>query len=169
MAMRFKPEALSPDGYIIDQRQTNNINFGHTSSDRNGCGWIACYNFLKALDKTPDPEALLRSLERTLLGNGVLGLHLFALIHTLKTQQIPLRYALRPFHAQQLAETAQAGIVLYNTGWRNHYVAFRRDQDGTLQFYGAVPGKVLKCSMAAFYWDHVRHALALTITTEAHN
>ena len=59
--MRIKPEALSPDGYIIDQRQTDNINFGHTSSDRNGCGWIACYNFLKALDSAPDPEALCTS------------------------------------------------------------------------------------------------------------
>ncbi len=166
--MRIKPEALSPDGYIIDQRQTDNINFGHTSSDRNGCGWIACYNFLKALDSAPDPEALLHQLERTLFGNGALGLHLFSLIHTLKKQQLPLHYALRPFHAQQLAESARAGIVLYYTGARNHYVAFRRGPDGALWFYGIVPGKVVKCSMAAFYWDHVRHSLALTITTEEH-
>ena len=164
--MHLKPEALSPDGYIIDQRQTDNINFGHTSSENNGCGWIACYNFLKALGRTPDPEALLYQLERTLLGNGALGLHLFALIHPLKKQKLPLHYAIRPFHAQLLSETAQAGIVLYCTGARNHYVAFRRESNGTLQFYGAVPGKALQCPMAEFYWEHTKHSLALTITTD---
>ena len=48
--MHLRPEALSSDGFIIDQRKTDNIPFGAVTSDRNGCGWIAAYNLRKALD-----------------------------------------------------------------------------------------------------------------------
>ncbi len=165
--MRLKSEALSPDGFIIDQRQTNNINFGHTSSERNGCGWIACYNFLKALDREPDPESLLWQLERTLLGNGTLGLNFFSLVHILKKQNLPLHFALRPFHAQMLSETAHAGIILYYNGKRNHFAAFRRESNGKLRFFGVVPGKAYhEASMAEFFWYYVKFPLTLTITAK---
>lgn len=78
--MELDPKALSDDGYIIDQRQTESISFGGCPSSKNGCGWIAAYNFLKALDRTPNPEVLLRRLERTLLPGGKLGLNFFALV-----------------------------------------------------------------------------------------
>ena len=39
--MNLRPEALSSDGFLIDQRKTYNIPFGAVTSDRNGCGWIA--------------------------------------------------------------------------------------------------------------------------------
>ncbi len=165
--MELRRAALSDDGYIIDQRRTDNIFFGHTASDRNGCGWIACYNFLKALDREPDPEQLLRRLERTLLGSGALGLNFFALVWELKRQKLPLQFALRPFHAQRLAETAPAGIILYFTGRRNHFAAFRREPDGKLRFFGAIPGCAHHtATMAEFYWDFVKFPLALTITAK---
>ena len=166
--MELKPEAMSPDGYIIDQRKTDNIRFGALTSNQNGCGWIACYNFLKALDAHPDPESLLRRLERTLLLGGHLGLHFFALVWELRKQQhVPLDFALRPFHAQQLSETAPAGIIMYYTGKRNHFAAFRRTNSGKLQFYGAIPGSQKHItSMADFYWNHVKFPLALTITAK---
>lgn len=163
--MELQPNALSPDGYIIDQRQTAGIPFGAVSSDKNGCGWIAAYNFLKALDHTPDPEVLLRDLERTLLLGGRLGLNLFALIWELKKQQLPLEFALRPFHAQCLSETCKAGIILYYTGRRNHFAAFRREDHGTLRFFGAIPGLARhETTMSEFYWNHVKFPLAVTIT-----
>ena len=73
--MELDPKALSDDGYIIDQRQTESISFGGCPSSKNGCGWIAAYNFLKALDRAPDPDVLLHRLERTLLPGGRLGLN----------------------------------------------------------------------------------------------
>lgn len=165
--MRLRSGALSPDGYIIDQRKTDNIPFGRIPSDRNGCGWIACYNFLKALGRDPDPEALVRRLERTLLGGGYLGLNFFALVLALRREGVPLNFALRPFHAQMLAETAPAGIILYYTGRRNHFAAFRREEDGMLRFFGAVPGRSRhRTTMAAFYWDYVKLPLAITITAK---
>jgi len=164
--MELRPEALSEDGYIIDQRKTDNILFGKVSSDKNGCGWIACYNFLTALDRHPDPEALVGRLEKTLLAGGRLGLHFFALLWELGyRQKVPLSFAFRPFHAQQLSETCRAGIILYRAGKTNHFAAFRREKDGSLRFFGALPGRSRDiCSMAEFYWDRVKFPLAVTIT-----
>ena len=164
--MRLRPEALSSDGFIIDQRKTDNIPFGAVNSDRNGCGWIACYNLLKALGRDPDPEAIVRRLERTLQFRGYLGLHLFSLVWELRrNQHIPLDYAIRFFHAQQNSEHASAGIVLYFTGKRNHFVAFRWEGNGRLRFFGATPGRSGEIiSMADFYRLHVKGPMALTIT-----
>ena len=113
------------------------------------------------------PE-IVRRLEKTLLFHGYLGLHLFALVWELRrNQHIPLNFAVRPFHAQQLCETAPAGIILYRSGRWNHFAAFRREEDGKLRFFGAVPGQdAAPVSMAEFYWDHVKFPLALTITVK---
>lgn len=163
--MKLDPSALDAQGYIIDQRKTNNISFGGTSSDKNGCGWIAAYNFLKAMDREPDPEVVLKKLERTLLGDGRLGLNFFALQWYLR--DLPLETALRPFHAQQLSETCKAGIILYRADKQNHFAAFRREENGRLRFYGAVAGKeAYDTTMAEFYWNHVKFPLALTITAK---
>jgi len=163
--MEFRPGALSKDGYIIDQRKTDNISFGRVTSDKNGCGWIAVYNFLKAMEQTPEPDRLVRELERTLLFGGYLGLHLGALLWRLRSKK--LEFALRPFHAQCISERCRAGIVLYFTGRRNHFVAFRREENGKLRFFGAVPGKEYhETSMAEFYWDHVKFPVAVTITAK---
>lgn len=165
--MEIKPQALDSQGYIIDQRKTDNISFGGISSDKNGCGWIAVYNFLKAMDQEKAPETILRTLEKTLLPDGRLGLNFFALAWYLKKQGLPLEVAVRPFHAQQLSETCKAGVILYCAGRRNHFAAFRREENGCLRFYGAVAGKVHHdTSMAEFYWNHVKFPLALTITAK---
>lgn len=165
--MELSPNALSADGFIIDQRQTHNIPFGAVTSDKNGCGWIAVYNLLHALGRDPDPEQIVTELEKTLLFHGVLGLNLFALIWELKKQKLPLRFAVRSFHAQQLSEQCTAGIVLYFTGKRNHFVAFRREDGGKLRFFGAVPGRrIHQATMAEFYWDYVKFPLAVTITVQ---
>lgn len=163
--MTINQKALDPQGYIVDQRETADISFGGTPSNKNGCGWIAAYNFLKAMDQQPDPEAVLRSLEKTLLPGGKLGLNFFALVWYLKKQHIPLEASVTSFHAQQISERCKAGIILYRAGKTNHFAAFRREENGLLRFYGAIAGK--QChdiSMAGFYWNHVKFPLAVTIT-----
>ena len=166
--MHLRPEALSSDGFIIDQRKTDNIPFGAVTSDRNGCGWIACYNLLRALGRDPDPEAIVKRLEKTLLLRGYLGLHLFALVRELRRQHLPLEFTLRPFHAQEISESAAAGIIMYFAGRRNHFAAFRREETSKLRFFGATPGLPGEtASMAEFYWNHVNFPLALTITVRS--
>lgn len=165
--MELDPKALSDDGYIIDQRQTESIFFGGCPSSKNGCGWIAAYNFLKALDRAPDPDVLLHRLERTLLPGGRLGLNFFAMVYELRHQGVPLEFALRPFHAQELARSSRAGIVFYRAGKTNHFAAFSRQPDGRLRFFGAVPGYAHHTiSMAEFYWDYVKFPLTLTIAAK---
>lgn len=165
--MNLKPEALSTDGYIIDQRQTENIPFGAVSSNENGCGWIAVYNFLKAMDRETDPEQLLCDLEKSLLFQGRLGVNLFCLVRELKKQKLPLDFALRSFHAQCLSERCRAGIILYFTGKRNHFAAFRREANGELRFFGAAPGVDRDIrTMAEFYREYVKFPLAVTITAK---
>lgn len=165
--MKINSRAFSDNGYIIDQRLTSSVSFGHYPSDKNGCGWIAAYNFLKALDYDPDPELLLRKLERTLLFGGRLGLNFFALVYELRRQDIPLEFALRPFHAQELAQRNRAGIILYRAGKTNHFAAFRRESDGSLRFFGAAAGAAHhQLSMAEFYWDYVKFPLTITITAK---
>ena len=85
----------------------------------------------------------------------------------LRHRKVPLEFALRPFHAQELAQRSQAGIVLYRAGKTNHFAAFSRQPDGKLRFFGAVPGYTHhNLSMAEFYWDYVKFPLTLTITAK---
>lgn len=165
--MELDPKALSDDGYIIDQRQTESISFGGCPSSKNGCGWIAAYNFLKALGSHPEPGGAASPAGANPAAGGKLGLNFFALVHELRRQKVPLEFALRPFHAQELAQRNRAGIVLYRAGKTNHFAAFARQPDGMLRFFGAVPGYAHhNLSMAEFYWDYVKFPLTLTITAK---
>lgn len=166
--MALKPSALSEDGFIIDQRQTDNIPFGRSASDKNGCGWIAIYNFLRALEQTADPEDLTDRLGKTLFPSSRLGLNFFVLVHELRRRGVPLEFSLRPFHTGLLSETCPAGIILYRAGRTNHFCTFRREPEGTLRFFGVLPGQSHhRMSMAEFYWDYVKFPLTLTITAQS--
>lgn len=54
----------SKDGFIIDQARLTNIRYGVFTSDINGCGWIAAYNFLKRMGEDADEKALADGLVR---------------------------------------------------------------------------------------------------------
>ena len=164
--MKLPPEALNPEGYIIDQSRLKDIPFGYATSDRNGCGWIAVYNFLRALGRTEEPETLAREMEKTLLGDFLAGVHPLGILWALgRNRRIPLDWAVRPFHAQLLCEKAPAGIVWYFAGATNHYAAFRREADGKLRFFGAIYGKRDHvCSLAEFFSDCSKGPLTLVLT-----
>ena len=165
--MNFQPGTLSADGYIIDQRRTDNILFGQVPSSKNGCGWIAVYNLLRALGQDPDPDAIVSQLQKTLLFGGTLGLNFFVLAHYLRRLGLNMEVAVRSFHARELSEHCTAGIVLYRAGRTNHFAAFRREENGKLRFFGAIPGdENYRATMAEFYYDKVKFPLALTITVK---
>lgn len=166
--MELQNEALDRQGYIINQKRTQNLRFGGVPSDKNGCGWIAAYNFLKAMDREKDPEEVLRKLERALLpGLGRFGLNFVALAVYLRSQGIPLDFTVRQFRTQRISETARAGIILYRAGKTNHFAAFQRLESGKLRFYGVVSGRENHdMSMAEFFYDYVKFPLTLTITAK---
>lgn len=51
--------AFSPDGMIVRQSLATDVPYGRYPSSRNGCGWIATYNLLRAVGRpqTPEPSA----------------------------------------------------------------------------------------------------------------
>ena len=165
--MKLRPDALDHQGYIINQKATDNLSFGRISSDIIGCGWIAAYNFLKAAGAEPSPEQVLSDLQKWLIpGFGRFGLNIAPLALYLRRRGIPLRITARPFHAQLLAEGCRAGIILYRTGKTNHYAAFRREDGGKLRFYGATPGCSRDMSLAEFCTTYMKFPLALFITAK---
>ncbi len=165
--MTLNPKALDEEGYIIAQKRLTDVPFGTLTSDKNGCGWIAVYNFLKAMDREKDPETLVKTLEKTLFPSSRFGMNFIALAGYLRLQGIPLNLSLRPFHSQQLSESCRAGVILYRAGKTNHFVAFRREAGDKLRFYGARSGTIHHdMTMGEFYFDYVKFPLTLTITAK---
>jgi hypothetical protein len=70
---------FSKDGYIIDQARVTDIRYGALTSDINGCGWIAAYNFLKRMGQTVDGKTIADELIRYTLFRGLVGTDLFRL------------------------------------------------------------------------------------------
>ena len=69
------PRAYSRDGYLIHQGRLSGVRYGRKTSKEIGCGWIACYNFLKYMGCPEDPLKIAWNLEGKLLWGGYLGSH----------------------------------------------------------------------------------------------
>jgi len=52
---RIDPRAFSADGYIINQGVLRDIRYGARTSRETGCGWIACYNYLRCMGMADMP------------------------------------------------------------------------------------------------------------------
>ena len=70
---------FSQDGYIIDQARVTDIRYGALTSDINGCGWIAEFNFLKRMGKPVDEKTIADELIRHTLFRGLVGTDIFRL------------------------------------------------------------------------------------------
>lgn len=109
----MQPKALSSDGYIINLNLVSDIPYGRLSSDINGCGWIAAYNFCKAMG-TPQNEAVLSRLLaagspfNAALGTGPKRLNTFC-----KTWRLLLKTTTSHRKAVLLGQKARAGILLF--------------------------------------------------------
>lgn len=144
-------KALSADGYLIDQRHTQNIRYGRLSSDYNGCGWMAAFNLLKAAGKEVPALQVRDALERGLVFKGWLGTGPLHLRRYLKSCGCKLTANFRTKTAVVAAATCKAGIVYYVEGREPHYVAFYPAAGGQLRFLNAISGKQRHLSsMAAF-------------------
>lgn len=69
------PAAYSRDGYLIDQGKLSGISYGRKTSRETGCGWIACFNFLRFMNRPQPPQEVARRMERMLLWGGRIGSH----------------------------------------------------------------------------------------------
>ena len=112
------PEALSPDGYIIDQGRMSGVRYGRFGSDYNGCGWIAAYNLLRRCGKDMSPEQTRDALGKKLRLGGRFG-----------TFPLALRKFLRRYLPVSLKLCWKSGLL----GWPvcRGYCSIGRDEART--------------------------------------
>lgn len=118
----------SKDGYIIDQARLTNIRYGVFTSDINGCGWIAAYNFLKRMGVDADEKTLADGLVRYTLFRGLIGTDLFRLRRFLKRRgyRMPIRFYWNK--KARLPEGTSAGVIWYCHKDGFHFVTFYADE-----------------------------------------
>ena len=120
--MTIKETALSKDGYIINQNNTNNIPYGNNISSYNGCGWIACYNLCKYLKRDMDISEVIKFLEKYLWCNGSFGTSLNG-VHKFM-QSLGLSVKMLVGKKAIANSSPRFGIIFYFHGKGCHYVFF---------------------------------------------
>ena len=119
---------FSKDGYIIDQAKVTDIRYGVFTSDINGCGWIAAYNFLKRMGQNADEKTIADELIRYTLFRGLVGTDLFRLRRYFKRHgyRMPIRF----FGSKKarLPERTSAGVIWYCHKDGFHFVTFYADE-----------------------------------------
>lgn len=135
--------AYSSDGYIINQPRMTDVPYGCLTSDQNGCGWISCWNILRAMGLERDASEIRAFLSKRSLFRGRLGTSPLRLRRCLKRYGVKTRLYILPKRAIAHADEIRRGIVLYRhkQGW--HYVAFERANGTPPQFryWNAVAGR----------------------------
>lgn len=117
----------SKDGYIIDQARVTNIRYGALTSDINGCGWIAEYNFLKRMGHTLDEQTLADELIQHTILRGLAGTDLFRLRRHLKRHGYRMPFRFRWNKKARLPEGTSAGVIWYCHKDGFHFVTFYAD------------------------------------------
>lgn len=130
--MVIKESALSRDGYIINQNNIDNIKYGNTTSDYNGCGWAACYNLCKYLKKDKSVEDVVAFLEKYLWCKGSLGTALNGIYKFMKALGLNVKTVVgKPAIVKAKPEF---GIVFYFYGQGCHYTFFYKYDNTKYRF-----------------------------------
>ncbi len=162
--MEQKPKTpYSGDGYIVDQARLTNIRYGVFTSDINGCGWIAAFNFLKRMGQDVQEQALADELIRFSLFRGLIGTDLLRLKRTLKRHGYRTSLKFRWNKKARLPEGTSAGLFYYWHKDGPHFVTFYADEsilpsgDGEpkYRFFNAIAGKENHVdTMPGFFTKH---------------
>ena len=129
-------QSNSPSGFIYDQESADigKLKFGFFNSSFNGCGWIATYNALILLGKTPKAEDIISEYELTgaILG-GVFGVFPFAVANYFRVRGYSVKTTYNSKKVDSVAKDHTANILFYWHSSGAHYFATK--WDGT-QFIG---------------------------------
>ena len=128
-------EGFTEDGYICDQEKLTDYPYRTTTSNYNGCGWIACFNVLKYLGRAPEAADVCSTMDH---------------MHRLRFPGPTTMRVVRKYLGSQgvsftevrgrkacaaAAEIAQAGIFMYFEERIPHYVAFVSTGDGRFRCF----------------------------------
>lgn len=180
------PAAYSRDGYLIDQGKLSGISYGRKTSRETGCGWIACFNFLRFMNRPQPPQEVARRMERMLLWGGRIGSHPLAVWWYLHQKGFRFRTAFTCWGAGRVLERTAgrtAGVIAYWHGKGAHFAAFVREEalvpakeepdfiDGTdrqtVRFLNAVYGmENHRLTMREFFRKYVKFPLAIVLTAK---
>lgn len=139
----MRNDGYSNDGFIIDQAKMTNIRYGCRTSDRNGCGWIAVFNFLHERGEDWTEEELSERLQKWSLFRGLLGTSPLRIHSFLRLLGYPIQTACGRDKVVEAANEMKRGILLYrhSNGW--HFIHIYRMQDGQLRFLNAIPNRAM--------------------------
>lgn len=147
--------ALSPDGYIIDQRRTSGLQYGKYASNWNGCGWIAAYNLLLYMGFGCSPEDVNGELAAILPHKGRMGTPVRTMEKYLASRGVGVRCVWTRGRILSAIERAHSGILRYVDEGAPHYVTFVRANGGQWRFFNAIEEDPAHFStMEEFFRDH---------------
>ena len=157
-------KGFAAGGYIADQNCFGAYIYRGCSSDINGCGWIAAFNFLRALGFERDYEMVFREMDAFFPGKIPGPTPVRVLRKYLRRfGNFPLYVGRRACLAA--AETARAGIVRYWEERIPHFVAFVREEDGRCRFFNVCDGgEELFMIPAEFFRTHCARGPVRIIT-----
>jgi len=157
-------QGFTHDGYILDQDCFPHLLYRGCTSNINGCGWIAAYNFLHALGFGIDFQTVHRDMDNYFPAKIPGPTPVKILRRYLRRWG---RYPLTPGKRRSLAAAAQsrAGILRYWEEKIPHFVAFVRTDGELFRFFNVCDGgEELTLSMAEFFRTHCVHGFVRVIT-----
>lgn len=149
---------FSDDGYIIDQDYFSDYPYRGSTSNINGCGWVAAFDLLRSQGQAVSFREVLDGL------------------NSIRPAKIPgptpvsvLRQYLAGFGSYRLhrgrraglraARQAPAGILRYWEGRELHYISFVWQENGRdYRFFNVADGlEDMTCPMEEFFAGHCRY------------
>ena len=125
------------EGLILNQSKLNKFRFGVYSANKNCCGIIATYNFLKLNNKEADFKTIL-SLYDVFGSNvyGVLGVNPITIKNYLKLKGFDAKISVNVGEFNTLAKQSKISILVYLYKWGGHYIVlnYNEEQDNFITY-----------------------------------
>ncbi|MCH4222386.1 MAG: hypothetical protein LKF62_03245 [Solobacterium sp.] len=153
-------------GYIINQGEMKQINFGMFSTREKGCGWISAYNLLKMNNLEHTMKDTARGLDRHAFLGELLGQDIMSLYFWLKSQGLNVQVT--PYGRNRVLNAmkqSSSGILLYTHTHGAHYTAYHKEPDGKYHFYNAVYGMRYQIMDGEAFMEKYTVPLSLMVIT----
>lgn len=159
-------KGFTPDGYILDQDCFEHLLYRGCTSNINGCGWIAAYNFLHALGYDVEHRTVHRDMDAFFPAKIPGPTPVRILRRYLRRWG---RYPLSLGKTRSLAAASRSltGILRYWEDKTPHFVAFVRTDGDTFRFFNVCDGgEELTLSMTEFFRTHCGRGFVRVITAK---